>query len=155
MKTGLIRTGTWSAAKLPSRRLRYHKSIILPYLICPLALYLTRGKFGTHFENVIILFFTFSKGVILKLLNLNLQQYESVYQIHLKQLSVQNTGISRLLFCGMLCCVLALIIIMHLSACALTLRRLMSYIYIYIYIYIYGAPILDVSRSHTTTQHSR
>ena len=30
----------------------------------------------------------------------------------------------------------------------LTLRRLM-------YIYIYGAPILDVSRSHTTTQHSR
>ena len=34
----------------------------------------------------------------------------------------------------------------------LTLRRLMSYIYIYIY--IYGAPILDVSRSHTTTQQS-
>ena len=34
---------------------------------------------------------------------------------------------------------------------SLTLRRLMSYIYIY----IYGAPILDVSRSHTTTQHSR
>ena len=33
----------------------------------------------------------------------------------------------------------------------LTLRWLMSYIYIY----IYGAPILDVSRSHTTTQHSR
>ena len=29
----------------------------------------------------------------------------------------------------------------------LTLRRLMSY--------IYGAPILYVSRSHTTTQHSR
>jgi len=29
----------------------------------------------------------------------------------------------------------------------LTLSRLMSY--------IYGAPILDVSRSHTTTQHSR
>ena len=27
----------------------------------------------------------------------------------------------------------------------------MSYIYIYIYIYIYGAPILDVSRSHTIT----
>ena len=35
----------------------------------------------------------------------------------------------------------------------LTLRLLMSYIYIYIY--IYGAPILDVSRSYTTTQHSR
>ena len=31
---------------------------------------------------------------------------------------------------------------------SLTFRRLMSYIY------IYGAPILDVSRSHTTTQHS-
>ena len=30
---------------------------------------------------------------------------------------------------------------------SLTLRRLMSY--------IYGTPILDVSRSHTTTQHSR
>ena len=29
----------------------------------------------------------------------------------------------------------------------LTLRQLMSY--------IYGAPILDISRSHTTTQHSR
>ena len=36
---------------------------------------------------------------------------------------------------------------------SLTLRLLMSYIYIYIY--IYGAPILDVSRSYTTTQHSR
>ena len=36
---------------------------------------------------------------------------------------------------------------------SLTLRLLMSYIYIYIY--IYGAPILDVSRSHTTTHHSR
>ena len=35
----------------------------------------------------------------------------------------------------------------------LTLRQLMFYIYIYIY--IYGAPILDVSRSHTATQHSR
>jgi transposase len=38
---------------------------------------------------------------------------------------------------------------------SLTLRLLMSYIYIYIYIYIYGAPILDVSRSHTTMQHSQ
>ena len=35
----------------------------------------------------------------------------------------------------------------------LTFRLLMSYIYIYTY--IYGAPILDVSRSHKTTQHSR
>ena len=32
---------------------------------------------------------------------------------------------------------------------SLTIRLLMSYIY------IYGARILDVSRSHTTTQHSR
>ena len=39
------------------------------------------------------------------------------------------------------------------SAHTLTLRLLMSYIYIYIY--VYGAHILDVSRSHTTTQHSR
>ena len=37
------------------------------------------------------------------------------------------------------------------SVKSLTLRLLMSYIYIY----IYGAPILDVSRSHTKTQHSR
>ena len=35
----------------------------------------------------------------------------------------------------------------HCGTGDLTLRRLMSY--------IYGAPILDVSRSHTTTQHSR
>ena len=36
----------------------------------------------------------------------------------------------------------------------LTFRRLMSYIYIYIYIYM-EHPFLNVSRSHTTTQHSR
>ena len=41
----------------------------------------------------------------------------------------------------------------HLNRIGLTLRRLMSCVYIYIY--IYGAPILDVSRSHTATQHSR
>ena len=35
----------------------------------------------------------------------------------------------------------------QISSFVLTLRRLMSY--------IYEAPILDVSRSHTTTQHSR
>jgi len=35
----------------------------------------------------------------------------------------------------------------HTNRTGLTLRWLMSY--------IYGAPILDVSRSHTTTQHSR
>ena len=37
--------------------------------------------------------------------------------------------------------------ILKFITCHLTLRRLMSY--------IYGAPILDVSRSHTTTQHIR
>ena len=35
----------------------------------------------------------------------------------------------------------------RISVKSLTFRLLMSY--------IYGAPILDVSRSHTTTQHSR
>ena len=38
-------------------------------------------------------------------------------------------------------------IVMMRTETALTFRRLMSY--------IYGTPILDVSRSHTTTQHSR
>ena len=38
-------------------------------------------------------------------------------------------------------------IINHIKAQRLTLRLLMSY--------IYGAPILAVSRSHTTTHHSR
>ena len=60
-----------------------------------------------------------------------------------------------------ICCLLALLgahHFLHLSRVrvkSLTPRLLMSYIYIYIYIYIYGAPILDVSRSHTTTHHSR
>lgn len=125
MKTGLkIKiTGTWSAAKLPSGRLCYPQqySSVPPSPSSPCAL-LTRGKFGTHFENVIISFFTFSKGVILKLRKLNLLQYKSVYQIHLKHLSVQNTGTSRLLFCGMSCWVLALIIITRLSTCALLLE---------------------------------
>jgi len=52
-----------------------------------------------------------------------------------------------------MCCLLALLgahHFLHVSRIrvkSLTFRRLMSY--------IYGAPILDVSRSHTTTQHSR
>jgi len=41
----------------------------------------------------------------------------------------------------------------RISVKSLTIRLLMSYIYIYIY--IHGAPIFDVSRSHTTTHHSR
>ena len=54
-----------------------------------------------------------------------------------------------------ICCLLALLgahHFLHVSRMrvkSLTLTLLMSYIY------IYGAPILDVSRSHTTTQHSR
>jgi len=39
------------------------------------------------------------------------------------------------------------VVAMDKTVVGLTLRLLMSY--------IYGAPILDVSRSHTTTQHSR
>ena len=40
---------------------------------------------------------------------------------------------------------------------SLTLRLLMSYIYIYVCVCVCvcGAPILDASRSHTTTHHSR
>ena len=33
--------------------------------------------------------------------------------------------------------------------------KLLTFMLLMSYIYIYGAPILDVSRSHTTTQHSR
>ena len=56
-----------------------------------------------------------------------------------------------------MCCLLALLGANHflhvsrIKVKSLNLRVLMSYIYIY----IYGAPILDVSRSHTTTHHSR
>ena len=55
-----------------------------------------------------------------------------------------------------ICYLLALLVhhFLHVSGIrvkSLTLRLLMSYIYIY----IYGAPILDVSRSYTTTHHSR
>ena len=52
-----------------------------------------------------------------------------------------------------ICCLLALLGAYHflhvsrIRVKLLTFRRLMSY--------IYGAPILDVSKSHTTTQHSR
>jgi hypothetical protein len=57
---------------------------------------------------------------------------------------------------NLICYLLALLAhdFLHISRIrvkSLTLRLLMSYIYIY----IYGAPILDVSISHTTTQHIR
>ena len=45
--------------------------------------------------------------------------------------------------------VIATFISSHFETTRLTLRQLM------LYIYIYGAPILDVSRSHTTAHHSR
>jgi len=54
-----------------------------------------------------------------------------------------------------ICCLLALLGAHHflhvnrIRVKSLTLRLLMSHIY------IYGAPILDVSRSHTTTHHSQ
>ena len=60
---------------------------------------------------------------------------------------------------NLICYLLALLgahLFLHVSRIRvklLTFKLLMSYIYIYIY--IYGAPILDVSRSHTTTQHSQ
>ena len=53
---------------------------------------------------------------------------------------------------NLICCLLALLPrhFLHVSRIrvkSLTLRQLMSY--------TYGAPILDVSRSHTTTHHSQ
>ena len=44
---------------------------------------------------------------------------------------------------------------LHVSRIRVKLLTFKATNVIYIYIYIYGAPILDVSRSHTTTQHSR
>ena len=59
--------------------------------------------------------------------NLGLEQKNSVFYRTYIYRYIVNVGTSRLL--------------------VLTIRLLMSY--------IYGAPILDVSRSYTTTQHSR
>jgi len=53
----------------------------------------------------------------------------------------------RGLFCLVYCIIYGKVNLLAPGALHLTLRLLMSY--------IYGAPILDVSRSHTTTQHSR
>ena len=81
-------------------------------------------------------------------------------QVRFKNSNVANAY--RLLFCSInplnpelnpICYLLALLgahHFLHVSRIrvkSLTFRRLMSY--------IHGAPILDVSRSHTTTQHSR
>ena len=59
----------------------------------------------------------------------------TLYCGYLIMLLLFHLGVSRTVFV-LICTVIVL-----------TLRRLMSF--------IYGAPILDVSRSHTTTQHSR
>ena len=69
------------------------------------------------------------------------------FGISLFQLNLLNPELNPI------CCLLALFGAHHflhvsrIKVKSLTLRLLMSY--------IYGAPILDVSRSHTTTHHSR
>ena len=52
-----------------------------------------------------------------------------------------------------ICHLLALLGVHFLHVSRIRVKSLTLF-YIYIYIYIYGAPILDVSRSHTT-HHSR
>jgi len=83
--------------------------------------------------------------------------FEVCYQLQniliLKQTETVNPSNPEL---NPICYLLALLAhhFLHVSRIrvkSLLLRLLMSYIYTY----IYGAPILDVSRSHTTTQHSR
>jgi len=54
---------------------------------------------------------------------------------------------AHMTFCFSFVSFMIYIIFQLLGNIILTLRRLMSY--------IYGAPILDVSRSHAMTQHSR
>ena len=74
------------------------------------------------------------------IVTLNHPQYYTLKKIKLKPTTLyQNTG--NITIIVLLPCILAEV------QNLLTLRRLMSY--------IYGAPILNVSRSHTTTQHSR
>jgi len=63
-----------------------------------------------------------------------------------RQMAVEE-GLTRNHYCDLLIYSLAEFKLRKNSKKALTLRWLMSY--------IYGAPILDVSRSHTTTQHIR
>jgi len=76
--------------------------------------------------------------------NAVIYKYEFVLLIFINPLNAELNPI---------CCLLALLgahHFLHVSRIrvkSLTFRLLMSY--------IYGAPILDVSRSHTTTHHSR
>ena len=82
--------------------------------------------------------------------------YLTTHDTHNRQISVPPVGFEPKISAGeRLCCPLALLGANHflhvsrIKVKSLTVRVLMSYIY------IYGAPILDVSRSHTTTHHSR
>jgi hypothetical protein len=75
-------------------------------------------------------------------------------KIELKEIRFEVVDWINLLSCELnpICYLLTLLAhdFLHVSRIrvkSLTLRLLISY--------IYGAPILDVSRSHTTTQHSR
>ena len=54
-----------------------------------------------------------------------------------------------------ICYLLALLGAHHFLHVSRIRVRLLTFRLLMLYIYIYGAPILDVSRSHTTTQHSR
>ena len=77
----------------------------------------------------------------------SIQHQHVQFPAHLKHINPLNPKLNPI------CYLLALLgahHFLHVSRIrvkSLTFRRLMSY--------IYGAPILDVSRSHTTTQHSR
>jgi len=54
-----------------------------------------------------------------------------------------------------ICYLLALLGAHHFLHVSRTRVKLLIFRLLMPYIYIYGAPILDVSRSHTTTRHSR
>jgi len=54
-----------------------------------------------------------------------------------------------------MCCLLALLGAHHFLHVSRIRVKLLTFRRLMLYIYIYGAPVLDVSRSHTTTQHSR
>jgi len=54
-----------------------------------------------------------------------------------------------------LCYLLALLGAHHFLHVSRIRVKLLIFRILMSYIYIYGAPILDVSRSHTTTQHTR
>ena len=69
------------------------------------------------------------------------------YKIYLSAMSNGLGSSNDALYSLLSCCLRDTVVLYCGQHSGLTLRRLMSY--------IYRAPILDVSRSHTTTQHSR